>query len=163
MAELPIAPIGRIIKNAGAQRITDDAIDVLRDYLEKEGERVAHESINMAKHAGRKSVKGDDIKLVIKNYGGGTVNIHGIQAGSNNSQNFEGDMYNFSQLYTITDKKPNSEEVKENIRLIEEELDKGDICLSKIKRPIELITRNAPWAIQSIANLTLAAVNLGLV
>ena len=39
MSELPIAPVGRILKNAGAQRISDD---------------------------GRKTVKAEDIKLAIK-------------------------------------------------------------------------------------------------
>ncbi len=165
--ELPIAPIGRIIKNAGAERISKDADIILARYLEKEGERIAYESIGLAKHAGRKTVKPEDIQLVIKH--ANTINIthisgsQGIQAGSNNLQNFEGDIYNFSELYEIAGKNPNSDEIKDNLRLIEKELEKGDVCLSKIKKPIDLIKKNANWAIPSIANLTLAAVNLKLI
>ena len=48
MSELPIAPVGRILKNAGAQRISDDA------------------KIALAEAAGRKTVKAEDIKLAIK-------------------------------------------------------------------------------------------------
>jgi histone H3/H4 len=66
MAELPIAPIKRILKEAGAQRVSDDAAAQLAKVLEEYGEQISEDANRLAKHAGRKTVKAEDIELAVR-------------------------------------------------------------------------------------------------
>jgi len=61
MAELPIAPITRLVRNAGAERVSEEASKALVEILEEKAEEIARKAVNLAKHAGRKTVKKEDI------------------------------------------------------------------------------------------------------
>ena len=63
MAEIPLAPIQRIIKKAGAERVGEDAVLALRDNVEKGCLETARKAVQLAAHAGRKTIRASDIEL----------------------------------------------------------------------------------------------------
>ncbi len=66
MAELPIAPLKRILQNAGAKRVSEDAAKEFGKILEEIGEDIAERATQLAKHAGRKTIKAEDVELAAK-------------------------------------------------------------------------------------------------
>ncbi len=61
MAVLPKAPVTQLIRDAGAERVSEDATVALITLLEDYGEQVAKNAVRLAKHAGRKTVKAVDV------------------------------------------------------------------------------------------------------
>jgi len=67
--ELPLAPLERILKKAGAKRVSKEALrefsSVLSDYVYD----ISAEAAALAKHAGRKTIIDKDVKMVRKRLG----------------------------------------------------------------------------------------------
>jgi histone H3/H4 len=62
---LQIAPMHRIIKKAGVERVSESAANELRGVLEEIGVKISKEAWDFARHAGRKTVKAEDIKIAV--------------------------------------------------------------------------------------------------
>jgi DNA-binding protein len=63
MTELSNAAVERIIKNAGAERVSADATEALAVLMEEHGTFLAKEAKKMADHAGRKTLRGTDVRM----------------------------------------------------------------------------------------------------
>jgi DNA-binding protein len=65
--ELGLASMQRIIRKSGAERVSDDAANELREVLEEIAEKIAKHAVELSVHAGRKTIKLEDIRLATKN------------------------------------------------------------------------------------------------
>ncbi len=66
MPDIPIAPMERLLKKAGAGRVGEDAKEKLSRVLEDYALQVGARANLLAKHAGRRTVRADDIALAIR-------------------------------------------------------------------------------------------------
>jgi DNA-binding protein len=64
---LPLAAMEKILKQSGADRVSDKAKVALKGVVEDIANEIAVKSIQLASHAGRKTIKSRDIKLASKN------------------------------------------------------------------------------------------------
>jgi DNA-binding protein len=63
MTELSQAAVERIIRKAGAERVSADATETLSLLMEEYGAFIAREAKKMSDHAGRKTIRGADIRM----------------------------------------------------------------------------------------------------
>lgn len=63
---IPLAAMEKILKQSGAERVSDKSKAALKEVLEGIAEGIAANAVKFAKHAGRKTVKAGDIKLAAK-------------------------------------------------------------------------------------------------
>ena len=67
-SELGLSPMYRILKKSGAQRVSDESANELRRIIEEVASSIAKNAVEMASHAGRKTVKAEDVKLASKTF-----------------------------------------------------------------------------------------------
>lgn len=67
-SELGLSAMYRILKKAGAERVSDESADELRRIIENVATDIAKSAVDMSSHAGRKTVKAEDVKLASKAY-----------------------------------------------------------------------------------------------
>ncbi len=64
---LPVAAMEKLLKKAGAARVSQDGKEALRKVLEDVADDIGKKAIIFAKHSGRKTIKSADIELAVKN------------------------------------------------------------------------------------------------
>ena len=67
-SELGLSSMYRILKKSGAERVSDESANELRRVIEEIAESIAKNAVDMSTHAGRKTVKAEDIKLASKQF-----------------------------------------------------------------------------------------------
>ncbi len=66
MVDLPIAAVSRIAKKNGAERVGSDAAKAMVEMTEKYIAKLVKKANKLAQHAGRKTIKEEDIDLAAK-------------------------------------------------------------------------------------------------
>jgi len=66
MNMLPILPFEKLAKKAGAKRMAKEAAAELRDLIEEYGSSLAASAVKLCEHAGRRTVKSEDVEFASK-------------------------------------------------------------------------------------------------
>lgn len=66
MADLPVAAVTRVAKNNGAERVGSDASALLVEKTEEYIGKLVKDAVKLANHAGRKTLKEEDIEMASK-------------------------------------------------------------------------------------------------
>jgi len=66
MTKLPLAVMGKLLKEGGAERISKDAMETLAEVLEDYALHIAKQAVLLSNHAGRKTVRREDIRLAVR-------------------------------------------------------------------------------------------------
>lgn len=63
---IPLASMERIMVSAGAERVSEDAKAALQRICEELAKKYGERAAKYAEHAGRKTVKDEDVKLAVR-------------------------------------------------------------------------------------------------
>ncbi len=64
--ELPVAPVEKLLRKGGADRVSETASEALAALLEDIGGEIARRASDLSEHAGRKTVKERDVRMAVK-------------------------------------------------------------------------------------------------
>ena len=64
--EISVAPMHRLCKKTGADRVSGAAAEKLAKVLEEIGVKIAKEALEYAMHSGRKTIKAKDIEIATR-------------------------------------------------------------------------------------------------
>jgi len=68
MGLIPKSPFERILKKAGAKRVSQSAMDEFAKIMEDKLLLIATEAVALAKHAGRKTIIDEDVRMAKKRF-----------------------------------------------------------------------------------------------
>ena len=63
MVKFADSQIEKLVRDAGAERVSADAVSRFNDIITEKGMTLAKYAVEFARHSGRKTVKAVDIKL----------------------------------------------------------------------------------------------------
>lgn len=66
MAEIPKAVVARLIRSAGADRVSGGAVESMTEVLEMVCYSIGGDAVRFAKHAGRQTVKRVDVEEAVR-------------------------------------------------------------------------------------------------
>ena len=64
--EIAVAPMHRLCKKVGADRVSEAAAEELAKVVEEIGVKIAKEALDYTMHSGRKTIKAKDIEIATR-------------------------------------------------------------------------------------------------